>query len=89
MSDFLASWSARVALIMLLPVFLFVPWRRTLLWDTGDGVVVPLKVVQYGLVWNRPFEASLDVTRILTELFLLAVIAVIGSQLEQLRALRR
>ena len=89
MRDFFASWSARIALIMLLPIFLFVPWRRTLLWDTGDGVVVPLKVVQYGLVWSRPFEASLDVTRILTEIFLLAVIAVVGSQLEQLRTLRR
>jgi hypothetical protein len=69
----------------LVPIILIVPWRQGLIWDTGDGIVVPIKVVRYGFCWNRPLEASLDVRRIVTEILLLAVAIVVASQFERLR----
>lgn len=85
MKELLSSWSFRVGIALLVPIFLIVPWRQELLWDTGDGIVVPIKVVRYGFFWNRPLEASLDVRRIVTEILLLAVAIVVVSQFQRLR----
>ena len=89
MRDLLSSWSVRIGLALLLVIFLIVPWRRVLLWDTGDSVVVPLKVIQYGWLWSRPFEATLDLTRLITEILLLSVVVVVAYRFEQSRSARQ
>lgn len=85
MRPFLSSWSARVGLALLLPLFLFVPWRQELLWRTGDDIVVPLRIIRYGFVWDRPLEASIDVRRLIAEIILLVVAVIIAYQFERSR----
>ncbi|NIR43195.1 MAG: hypothetical protein GWN99_04595 [Gemmatimonadetes bacterium] len=86
--DLLKSWSFRIGVFLLLPIFLFVPWRQELLWDTGGGVVVPIEVVRYGFIWNRPLEAGVDLVRLFTEIILLAVAVAIAFQFERARLSR-
>jgi hypothetical protein len=83
--DLLWSWSFRIGLVMLLPIAVIVPWRRVLMWDTGDRIVVPLTVTRYGWVWSRPFEASIDITRLLSELVFLCAVVGIAYMFERSR----
>lgn len=86
--ELLSSWSVRIGAALLLPIALFVPWRQELMWDTGGGIVVPLEVVRYRFIWDRPLEATVDVVRLLTEVGLLAVVVAVGFHLEQIRMSR-
>ncbi len=87
-ADLLASWSVRIGVLLLLPISLFVPWRQELMWDTGGGVVVPIEVVRYDFIWNRPLDAGVDLVRLLTEVVLLAVVVAIAFQFERARLSR-
>ncbi len=80
----LSSWAIRAGLLVFIAQCIYVPW-----WQAGfigsGGIPVPPRSVGYSLLWNPPYQASVDLTRLFIEIVVLAAAVALGYHFERRR----
>jgi hypothetical protein len=85
MKSLFSSWSVRIGSLVLIPLFILLPYRQEFLWRLSDGSLAPVSVVRYRFFWNPPWNGTLDIARLLWEIVLLAIVVMVGYRFEEAR----